>query len=103
MPDDQLVERIVARAVKSSGVKEIEGRPPPDRSFRNGIARRSGDGRDDGSPRPRYPIEQRGLADVRPPDDHDGWNFAQDEVSLSLDSVSSSIYASYRTRGDSKH
>ena len=69
--DDELVERVLAGAEEPAGVEERElgacpGDGPPQR-----IARRSGDRRHDRAAAAGHPVEQRGFAHVRPPNEDD--------------------------------
>ncbi len=69
--EDQLVERIVARAEHAPRVEQREVEIVPGDGLFDHVAGRAGHGRDNGAARPRDPVEERGLADIRPSDEHD--------------------------------
>ena len=71
LDDHEFVKRILARAVQTACVEQVEGRlTPRDAPFER-IARRAGQGRDDRLPLAGHPVEQRGLPHVGATDQHD--------------------------------
>jgi hypothetical protein len=68
---NHLMQRVLSSAEHSAGVQQREGAVVPLHGLRDQIARRPGDWRDDGASGPRDPVEQRGLADIGPADEHD--------------------------------
>ncbi len=106
LADDELVQRVLARAVQAAGIRKLEHRTSPDGWPRERIARGSCKWSDDGAPRAGDPVEKRRLPDIWPSNQHDGWcstGHFRTSVSLCLDSVSASIYSSYKPLGDPKH
>ena len=69
--DHELVKGIVARAEEPAGIGQEKRMASPDHRPGLCIARRPGHRRDDGATARGDPIEQRGLAHVRPSDEHD--------------------------------
>ena len=69
--DDECVEGILAGAEEAPGVEQCELHLLPRRGMLDHIARRPGHGRDDRPARAGDAIEQRGLTDVRPSNEHD--------------------------------
>ena len=67
----ELVQRILARAEQTAGVREIEVIALPRHGMRDDVAGRPGDRRDDRAAGPAQTIEQRRLTDVRSTDQHD--------------------------------
>src|SRR5205807_9052862 len=71
VPDDELVERILARAVKAARVEQLERRAlPSDRSLQR-IARRPGHRRDDRAAAAGHAVEKGRFADVRTANERD--------------------------------
>src|SRR5438477_169144 len=109
LPDDELVRGIIAGAEQATGVEQLEALAAPDDGPRERIARRAGDWRDDRAPAAGHRVEQRGFSDVRAADEDDRGRFTghsqvvRTSLSLSLDSVSLTIYSIYKPSGDSKH
>ncbi len=68
---DELVQRILARAEHAPGVDDGDLRALPFGVGGDDVAGRPGDGRDDGAPRPGDAIEEGRLADIRPADEDD--------------------------------
>ncbi len=71
LQDDQFVQRILAGAVKSARVSELERHPSPRCRKRQRIARRPGNRRDDRASRANDAVEEGRLPDVRASDQHD--------------------------------
>ena len=68
---DELVQRILAGAVKPTSIGDQERMAGPRRGCRERIARGSGDGRNNRAPRTSDPVEQGRFPNVRAPDQHD--------------------------------
>ena len=68
----ELVQRILARAEHAAGVDDRDVRALPLGVRGDDVARGPGDRRDDGPAGAGQPIEERGLADIGPSDEHDG-------------------------------
>jgi len=71
LDDHELVQRILARAVQTACVEQVEGRLAPRDAPLERITRRAGQWRDDRLAFARHPVEQRGLPHVRTTDQHD--------------------------------
>ena len=68
--DHQLVQRILAGAEHPAGVGQLERPILASDRMRDDVPGGARDGRHDGAPGPGQPIEQRGLTDVGPADEH---------------------------------
>ena len=72
LTDHQLMERIFARSVQTSGIEQLERLVPPRDGAREGIPGRAGDRRDDGPAGARHAVEEGRFADVRAADENNG-------------------------------
>ena len=68
----ELVKRVLAGAEHAAGIDQGERHPLPLGRVSDHVASGPGDGRDDGAPRTRQAVEQRGLADIWTANQHDG-------------------------------
>ena len=68
--DDELVERVGGGAKQAAGVDQRERAVLPRRRRRQDVPRGARDGRHDGPARAGDAVEERGLADVGPADQH---------------------------------
>src|SRR5713226_7941413 len=59
----------------AAGVHDLRGSPVPAYRAVDAVARDARLVGDDGAPRPRQPVEERGFAHVRTPGNHNGWKW----------------------------
>src|SRR5262249_40449721 len=108
--DDEIAQRILARAVQAAGVEQIERGAAPLDVTRERVARGAGDRRDDGAAAAGDSVEKGRFAHIGAADERNSRGFTghfrgviKTSLSLSLDSVSITIYSIYKPSGDSKH
>src|SRR5262249_54197715 len=73
--DDERVQRIFTCAEQPACIEQLEALAAPNDGARERVTSCTGDGRNNCAPRAGHAVEQRGLSDVGPANQHNRWAF----------------------------